>query len=55
MQNIKENDKYSLLFNFYCKGFKGKILDKVDANRFGLTVQCMKVGEKMKKQMVKED
>ena len=36
-------------------GFKVKILDKVEVNRFGLTVLCMKAGGKITKQMVKED
>ena len=37
------------------KNQKIKILDKVEASRFGLMVRCMKVGGKIIKQMAKED
>lgn len=55
MQNMRVNGKYFFSFNFYYAGFKVKILDKVEVNKFGLTVQCMKVGGKITRQMAKED
>lgn len=44
---------------FFClsffEGFKAKILDKVEANRFGLMARCTKAGGRIIKQMEKED
>ena len=55
MPNMRVNGKYFLTTNFYPIGFKIKILDKVEASRFGLMVRCMKVGGKIIKRMEKED
>ena len=55
MLNMRVNGKYFLTTNFYSIGFKIKILDKVEASKFGPMVRCMKVGGKMIKRMAKED